>query len=180
MGSLTLQKSSSQWLLQCSVNSNAIGTSMCLYIFLYLGGKSHWMMTCASKFSSWVKYSWLTTPHIFRWCNIKALPGATRLIKHLMSNGVPTALASNSPRSNIEAKISCHQGIPGKYGYKESFFSVYVVELLTSEFVPTLYRMERVFLCNCWWRWSREGEAIPRYVRHHVAWCHHLWYSRFA
>ncbi|CAD6340685.1 unnamed protein product [Miscanthus lutarioriparius] len=53
-----------------------------------------------------------------RWCNIKALPGATRLIKHLRSNGVPTALASNSPRSNIEAKISCHQG------WKECFSTI--------------------------------------------------------
>ncbi|WVZ87997.1 hypothetical protein U9M48_034559 [Paspalum notatum var. saurae] len=56
-----------------------------------------------------------------QWCNIKPLPGANRLIKHLKSNGVPTALASNSPR------------------------------------------MERVFLYNCWWRRSREGQAIPRY-----------------
>ncbi|GJM84733.1 hypothetical protein PR202_ga00433 [Eleusine coracana subsp. coracana] len=53
-----------------------------------------------------------------RWCNIKPLPGANRLIKHLRSNGVPTALASNSPRSNIEAKISCHEG------WKESFFAI--------------------------------------------------------
>uniref|UniRef100_A0A0E0IQF7 riboflavin kinase n=1 Tax=Oryza nivara TaxID=4536 RepID=A0A0E0IQF7_ORYNI len=51
-------------------------------------------------------------------CNIKALPGANRLIKHLKSNGVPAALASNSPGSNIEAKISCHQG------WKESFSEI--------------------------------------------------------
>lgn len=50
-----------------------------------------------------------------QWCNIKPLPGATRLIKHLSRNGVPLALASNSPKSNVEAKISCHQG------WKESF-----------------------------------------------------------
>ncbi|KAK9103148.1 hypothetical protein Sjap_020402 [Stephania japonica] len=30
------------------------------------------------------------------WCNIKALPGANRLIKHLKAHGVPMALASNS------------------------------------------------------------------------------------
>jgi len=53
-----------------------------------------------------------------QWCNIKPLPGANRLIKHLRSNGVPTALASNSPRSNVEAKISCHQG------WKESFTAI--------------------------------------------------------
>ncbi|GJN29895.1 hypothetical protein PR202_gb18157 [Eleusine coracana subsp. coracana] len=52
------------------------------------------------------------------WCNIKPLPGANRLIKHLRSNGVPTALASNSPRSNIEAKISSHEG------WKESFSAI--------------------------------------------------------
>ncbi|XP_059659724.1 bifunctional riboflavin kinase/FMN phosphatase isoform X2 [Cornus florida] len=44
-----------------------------------------------------------------------ALPGANRLIKHLKGHGVPMALASNSPRVNIEAKISCHPG------WKESF-----------------------------------------------------------
>ncbi|XP_024022253.1 bifunctional riboflavin kinase/FMN phosphatase isoform X1 [Morus notabilis] len=49
------------------------------------------------------------------WCNIKALPGANRLIKHFSSHEVPMALASNSPRENIETKISCHPG------WKESF-----------------------------------------------------------
>lgn len=47
---------------------------------------------------------------LFRWCKIKAQPGANRLINHLRSNGVPMALASNSPRENIETKISYHQG----------------------------------------------------------------------
>ncbi|XP_059437610.1 bifunctional riboflavin kinase/FMN phosphatase [Corylus avellana] len=50
-----------------------------------------------------------------KWCNIKALPGANRLIKHFSSHGVPMALASNSPRVDIESKISSHQG------WKESF-----------------------------------------------------------
>uniref|UniRef100_A0A2N9GNW3 riboflavin kinase n=1 Tax=Fagus sylvatica TaxID=28930 RepID=A0A2N9GNW3_FAGSY len=50
-----------------------------------------------------------------RWCNIKALPGANRLIKHFSGHGVPMVLASNSPRVNIESKISFHQG------WKESF-----------------------------------------------------------
>lgn len=49
------------------------------------------------------------------WCNIKALSGAKRLIKHFSSHEVPMALASNSPRENIETKISCHTG------WKESF-----------------------------------------------------------
>ncbi|KAE9607184.1 putative riboflavin kinase [Lupinus albus] len=42
--------------------------------------------------------------------NIKALPGANRLIKHLKSHGIPMALASNSPRESIEAKLSSHDG----------------------------------------------------------------------
>lgn len=45
-----------------------------------------------------------------RWCNIRALPGAVRLLKHLNGHGVPMALASNSPRESIEAKISYHHG----------------------------------------------------------------------
>ncbi|MED6183686.1 hypothetical protein PIB30_040071 [Stylosanthes scabra] len=45
-----------------------------------------------------------------QWCNIKALPGANRLLKHLKNHGVPMALASNSPRESIEAKISYHDG----------------------------------------------------------------------
>lgn len=50
-----------------------------------------------------------------QWCKIKAQPGANRLINHLRSHGVPMALASNSPRENIETKISYHQG------WKQSF-----------------------------------------------------------
>uniref|UniRef100_A0A804PWB6 Riboflavin kinase n=1 Tax=Zea mays TaxID=4577 RepID=A0A804PWB6_MAIZE len=53
-----------------------------------------------------------------QWCNLKPLPGANRLIKHLKTNGVPTALASNSPRCNIEAKIFFQQG------WKESFSAI--------------------------------------------------------
>lgn len=45
-----------------------------------------------------------------RWKYAKALPGANRLIKHLHDHGVPTALASNSLREYIDAKISPHQG----------------------------------------------------------------------
>ncbi|KAF5184123.1 Bifunctional riboflavin kinase/FMN phosphatase-like [Thalictrum thalictroides] len=50
-----------------------------------------------------------------QWCNIKALPGADRLIRHLHGHGVPMALASNSPRASVETKLSYHQG------WKESF-----------------------------------------------------------
>ncbi|CAH9072472.1 unnamed protein product [Cuscuta epithymum] len=53
-----------------------------------------------------------------RWSNIKALPGADRLIDHFKSHGVPMALASNSPKSNIEAKLSYHKG------WKESFSAI--------------------------------------------------------
>lgn len=49
---------------------------------------------------------------------IKPLPGANRLINHLHGHGIPIALASNSPRSMIEKKISYHQG------WKESFSAV--------------------------------------------------------
>ncbi|KAI3996825.1 hypothetical protein MKX01_029934 [Papaver californicum] len=59
------------------------------------------------------------TPMFYeRWCNIKALPGANRLIKHLKGHGVPMALASNSPRESIETKLSYHQG------WKESFSAI--------------------------------------------------------
>ncbi|GKV08957.1 hypothetical protein SLEP1_g20526 [Rubroshorea leprosula] len=51
--------------------------------------------------------------------NIKALPGASRLLKHLSGHGVPMALASNSPRASIENKLSYHQG------WKE-YFSVII------------------------------------------------------
>ncbi|KAL1829744.1 hypothetical protein DCAR_0209113 [Daucus carota subsp. sativus] len=50
-----------------------------------------------------------------KWCNIKALSGASRLIKHFRVEGVQMALASNSPRANIESKISYQSG------WKESF-----------------------------------------------------------
>ncbi|KAM1002285.1 hypothetical protein ACFX15_002662 [Malus domestica] len=50
-----------------------------------------------------------------QWCNIKALPGSYRLLKHLSGHRVPMALASNSPKENIETKLSFHQG------WKESF-----------------------------------------------------------
>ncbi|KAL8541450.1 hypothetical protein ACS0TY_002644 [Phlomoides rotata] len=50
-----------------------------------------------------------------KWCNIKAQPGANRLINHLKDHGVPMALASNSSKENVEAKISFHKG------WRESF-----------------------------------------------------------
>ncbi|XP_061357848.1 bifunctional riboflavin kinase/FMN phosphatase-like [Gastrolobium bilobum] len=50
-----------------------------------------------------------------RWAEAKPLPGANRLVKHLLKNGVPMALASNSMREYIDAKISHHKG------WKESF-----------------------------------------------------------
>ncbi|XP_059292668.1 bifunctional riboflavin kinase/FMN phosphatase [Lycium ferocissimum] len=53
-----------------------------------------------------------------QWHNIKALPGANRLINHLRGHGVPMALASNSSRSNIETKIFHHPG------WKESFSAI--------------------------------------------------------
>lgn len=49
------------------------------------------------------------------WAKARALPGANRLIKHLQKCRVPFALASNSLRDYIDAKI-CHQ-----QGWKECF-----------------------------------------------------------
>ncbi|KAM1132464.1 hypothetical protein FF1_046852 [Malus domestica] len=45
-----------------------------------------------------------------KWMYAKALPGANRLIKHFHDHGVPIALASNSLREYIDAKISHHRG----------------------------------------------------------------------
>ncbi|XP_051216151.1 bifunctional riboflavin kinase/FMN phosphatase [Lolium perenne] len=53
-----------------------------------------------------------------KWGNIKALAGANRLVQHLRSKGVSVALASNSPRENIRAKIGCHPG------WEESFVAI--------------------------------------------------------
>ncbi|XP_057956316.1 bifunctional riboflavin kinase/FMN phosphatase-like isoform X2 [Malania oleifera] len=50
-----------------------------------------------------------------KWAEAKALPGANRLIMHLHKHGLPFALASNSLRKNIDAKI-CYQ-----QGWKECF-----------------------------------------------------------
>ncbi|KAF8007838.1 hypothetical protein BT93_K1734 [Corymbia citriodora subsp. variegata] len=44
------------------------------------------------------------------WAKARALPGANRLIKHLQKCGVPFALASNTLREHINAKISHQQG----------------------------------------------------------------------
>ncbi|KAL0305817.1 UNVERIFIED_CONTAM: Bifunctional riboflavin kinase/FMN phosphatase [Sesamum radiatum] len=61
-----------------------------------------------------------------KWCNIKAQPGASRLINHLRCHGVPMALASNSSKENIETKISYHQG------WKESFSFIIGGDQVTS------------------------------------------------
>ncbi|MFS8015296.1 putative riboflavin kinase [Helianthus anomalus] len=53
-----------------------------------------------------------------QWCKLKAQPGAYRLIKHLRGHGVKMALASNSPRANIETKLSYHLTL------KESFAAI--------------------------------------------------------
>lgn len=60
-----------------------------------------------------------------QWCNIRALPGASRLINHLRGHGVPMALASNSSKENIETKIS-HQG------WRESFSTIIGGDEVTS------------------------------------------------
>ncbi|KAF3973296.1 hypothetical protein ACB098_06G122900 [Castanea mollissima] len=45
-----------------------------------------------------------------KWLQAKPLPGANRLMKHLHKHGVPFALASNSLREYIDAKISLQKG----------------------------------------------------------------------
>ncbi|KAK4399055.1 Bifunctional riboflavin kinase/FMN phosphatase [Sesamum angolense] len=67
-----------------------------------------------------------------KWCNIKAQPGARRLINHLRCHGVPMALASNSSKENIETKISYHQG------WKESF-SFYGDQVTSPKPSPEIY-----------------------------------------
>ncbi|KAK9064228.1 hypothetical protein SSX86_015608 [Deinandra increscens subsp. villosa] len=53
-----------------------------------------------------------------QWCKLKALPGAYRLIGHLRRHGMKMALASNSPRANIETKLSYHPTL------RDSFASI--------------------------------------------------------
>ncbi|GAB2285424.1 hypothetical protein Dimus_019875 [Dionaea muscipula] len=53
-----------------------------------------------------------------KWAEAKALPGAYRLIAHLHKHQVPLALASNSLREYIDAKISHHKG------WKECFSAI--------------------------------------------------------
>ena len=113
-----------------------------------------------------------------RWRNIKALPGANRLIKHFSSHGVPMALASNSPRVNIESKISSHQGILfqalitwcnlvgnfacnmlwGYYPLCLSFLRMF------THYIPN-FRVEGILLCHHWWWWSDIWETISWNVR---------------
>ncbi|KAK9284330.1 hypothetical protein L1049_023501 [Liquidambar formosana] len=52
----------------------------------------------------------ITPFYIEKWPQARALPGANRLIRHLHKHGVPFALASNSLRDNIYAKITPHAG----------------------------------------------------------------------
>ncbi|KAL5057935.1 hypothetical protein RYX36_029539 [Vicia faba] len=48
--------------------------------------------------------------YIQRWREAKEFLGANRIIKHFLKNGVPVALASNSLREYIYAKIPYHEG----------------------------------------------------------------------
>lgn len=45
-----------------------------------------------------------------RWSMVRPLPGAARLIKHLHAHRIPIALASNSPKANILAKLTYQPG----------------------------------------------------------------------
>jgi hypothetical protein len=78
----------------------------------------HMFLSTTKKLKSEVFYSVVCTfndssfqfIYWFRWREVKALPGANRIIKHFVKNGVPMALASNSLREYIYAKISQHKG----------------------------------------------------------------------
>nr|GEW09716.1 RNA-directed DNA polymerase [Tanacetum cinerariifolium] len=59
-----------------------------------------------------------------RWCKVKALSGAYRLINHLRGHGVKMPLDSNSPRDSIETKISYH------YGWKNSSSVIDIVSVV--------------------------------------------------
>lgn len=117
-----------------------------------------------------------------RWCNIKALPGANRLIKHFSSHGVPMALASNSSRVDIESKISSHQGIlfqalitsatwlgnllvtciEGIIHCVCHFWECFIFQFI---FYFPIYRVEGILLCHHWWWWSDIWETISWNVR---------------
>ncbi|CAI7896665.1 unnamed protein product, partial [Closterium sp. NIES-53] len=45
-----------------------------------------------------------------RWSKAKPLPGAHRLMQHLQACGIPMAVASSSPRRNVNIKLSFHAG----------------------------------------------------------------------
>ncbi|CAI5492719.1 unnamed protein product [Closterium sp. Naga37s-1] len=45
-----------------------------------------------------------------RWSQAKPLPGAHRLMQHLQACGIPMAVASSSPRRNVNIKLSFHAG----------------------------------------------------------------------
>ncbi|XP_041007124.1 bifunctional riboflavin kinase/FMN phosphatase-like [Juglans microcarpa x Juglans regia] len=70
-----------------------------------------------------------------KWQKAKPLPGANRLIKHLHKHGVPFALASNSLREYIDAKISHHRG------WKE-YFSVILGSDQVQDGKPSPYLFE--------------------------------------
>jgi hypothetical protein len=125
--------------------------------------------TCTSKLWGNFSLKFFLDSH-FRWCNIKALPGANRLIKHLKSNGVPMALASNSPRESIDAKISFHDGVDlfQKSQASCTFLSLFVIMKVWASFLIYILfpcRMERFFLCHNWGRRSSNRETFPWHVR---------------
>lgn len=46
----------------------------------------------------------------FRWGEAQMMPGATRLLQHFKASGVPMAVATSTPRSSFNAKMSGHSG----------------------------------------------------------------------
>ncbi|CAG9793264.1 unnamed protein product [Diatraea saccharalis] len=47
--------------------------------------------------------------------NVKVMPGAKRLVKHLKDNGVPIALATSSSQESVEMKMQHHKELLGMF-----------------------------------------------------------------
>ncbi|KAL9266030.1 Bifunctional riboflavin kinase/FMN phosphatase-like protein [Drosera capensis] len=79
------------------------------------------------------------------YCEIKALPGANRLIKHFKHHGVRMVLASNSPKASIELKISYHQGKSTTKTFIPSLQLGYLV-------IQLMYHRTLAYLCFIGWK----------------------------
>lgn len=84
-----------------------------------------------------------------RWSDVKSLPGANRLIRHLHRHGIPFAIASNSLKNNILSKISYQ---PGMHIYSTLYNSLVHTYIYIYSILVVLLRLEGTFPRNCWRR----------------------------